>query len=55
VKGAVNKESTGKRDERERQLPSLDVAEARIAKALIKYKVRIARGVSPKEEERVRL
>lgn len=39
----------------ERHLPSLDVAEARIAQALIRYKVRIAKGVLPKEEEKVRL
>jgi hypothetical protein len=55
VKGVIDKKSTGKREERERQLPSLDVAEARIARALIKYEVRIARGMSPKEEEKVRL
>jgi hypothetical protein len=55
VKEAIDKESTGKGEEKEKRLPSLDVAEARIAKALIKYKIRVARGVSPKEEEKVRL
>lgn len=42
-------------DIKERHLPSLDVAEARIAQALIRYKVRVTKGALPKEEEKVRL
>lgn len=51
---AADKKPEEKKEE-ERHLPSLDVAQARIAQALIKYKVRVARGVLPKEDEKVRL
>lgn len=48
------KSAEDKGDETE-HLPSLEVAEARIAQALIKYKVRIAKKVVAEEEEKVRL
>jgi len=39
----------------ERPLPSLDVAEAKIAQALIRYQVRVAKRALLKEKERVGL
>jgi hypothetical protein len=41
--------------EEEMRLPSVDLAQARIAQALIKYKVRIARGGLTTEEKKIRL
>lgn len=55
VSGVMNEKSTEDKRDEAGHLPSIEVAEARIAQALIKYKVRIAKQVVAEEQEKVRL
>jgi len=49
TEGNRNNEATEATEER--PLPSLDVAEAKIAQALIRYQVRVTKGALVKEKE----
>ena len=55
ISGTTNEKSTEGKDDEIGHLPSLEVAEARIAQALLKYKIKIAKKVVAEEEEKVRL
>jgi hypothetical protein len=54
VSGIANKESVENERAEEEHLPSLEVAEARIAQALIRYQVKVAKKVLAEEQEKVR-
>jgi len=49
------KERDVKKEVREKRYPSLEVAEARIKQALLKYKVTVDRVTPTSEKEKVRL
>ena len=55
ISGVTNEKSTEEKKDEAGHLPSLEVAEARIAQALIKYKVRISKQILAEEQEKVRL
>jgi len=54
----INEDTKGKdvkKELRERRYPSLEVAEARIKQALLKYKVTVGKVTPTSEKEKVRL